>query len=86
MQALTEGLEAMDVPTGTIAVVVRTNIRKLDLMIRKDLYVRDNVARSLAQGIDEQLWNMRHEANMSPAKELNSTKRYPLELRSSLLM
>ena len=86
LQVLSEGLAAMDVPSGTIAVVVRTNIRKLDLMIRKDLYVRGNVARSLAQGIHEQLWNMGQLANTSPTKELTSTKRYPLELRSSLLM
>ena len=51
LQALTEGLEAMDVPKGTVAVVVRNNSRKLDLIIRNDLYVRDKVALTLAQGI-----------------------------------
>ena len=76
----------MEVPTGTIAVVVRTNIRKLDLMIRKDLYVRGNVAWPLAQQIHDQLWEMGQEANTSQAHELKSKKRYPLELRSSLLM
>ena len=85
LQALSEGLAAMDIPSGTIAVVVRTNIRKLDLMIRKDLYVRNKVAQSLAQGIHDQLWILGQQANTSPAKGLTSTKRFPLELRSSLL-
>ena len=74
LQALAEGLAAMEVPTGPIAVVVRTNIRKLDLMIRKDLYVRGSVVWPLAQRIHDQLWKMGLEANTSQAHELKSKK------------
>ena len=79
LETLNESLEIMMVPTGLVAIVVRTNITKLAEAIKKALYNKSNLGVLLAQQIHGQLLAMGEEANPpDPDKP-------PIELLGSLV-
>ena len=84
LAALAEGLATLDIPSGTIAILVRTNIRKLEALIQRDLYVRDKIALTIARDIHNRLWQMARKANELQEEKQSDSKTYPLELRCSL--
>ena len=77
--ALEEALYAMSVPRDCQVIIIRTNIRKLDALIKRDLYSEHTSTVSIAQSIHERLLTMAREGQSTPFR------RYPIELRSSLL-
>ena len=84
LAALAEGLATLDIPSGTIAILVRTNIRKLESLIQRDLYVRDKIALTIARDIHNRLWQMARKANEIQEEKQSDSKTYPLELRCTL--
>ena len=76
---LNEAIDAMSFPIDCEAVIVRTNIRKLDTLIKKNLYTENIQSIAIAQSINERLLDVRLETPME------SRKKYPVELRSSLM-
>ena len=55
METLQEGVDVMDIPDSTKAIILRTNITILSESIDKDLYVKSQPAALIAQLIHERL-------------------------------
>ena len=77
LEVLQDAIEALDIPTDTMAIVVRTNLDKLAPAIKKDLYVRSKLGVKIANHIHQLLWQSSQLPRRSP--------RCPLELRTVLV-
>ena len=81
---LEEALLVVQPTEGTRAIIVRTNIRKLSTIIKKDLYVRHEAAVKIAVRIHKHLREM-SESTISPEHTGPSINTTPIELRTSLI-
>ena len=79
LETLLEGLEVMDVPTKTEAIIVRTNIYKLAEAIDRDLYVKSEKGMQLSRRIHTHLEELRR------SLFLGTNQVCPIELRSVLV-
>ena len=77
LEVLQDAIEALDIPTDTTAIVVRTNLYKLAGAIEKDLYVKSELGVEIANNIYQQLGQTRQLPQRG--------QRCPLELRTVLV-
>ena len=77
LEVLQDAIEALDIPTDTMAIVVRTNLYKLAQAIKKDLYVRSELGVKIANNIHQLLWQ--------PRQLHRRSQICPLELRTVLV-
>ena len=78
LETLQDSIEALDIPTATEVIVIRTNVWRLDEAVKRDLYVRSDLGAHIA-GTIHQLLSRR--SDDSHTEEL----KFPLELRSVLV-
>ena len=55
LRILEEAVYTISTPQNCQAILIRTNIRKLDALIRKDLYLKFSSAVKIAQSIHDRL-------------------------------
>ena len=77
LEVLQDAIEAIDIPTNTEAIVVRTNLYRLARTIKKDLYVKSKLGVRIANQI--------HQLLSQPPQHLRSSQGCPLELRAVLV-
>ena len=58
LEVLQDAIEALDIPTDTMAIVVRTNLYKLARAIKKHLYVKSKLSVKIANHIHQLLWQL----------------------------
>ena len=80
LETLLEGLEVMDVPHETEAIIVRTNIYKLAEAIDRDLYVKSEKGAQISQRIHTHLEELSRTLNQKTKQEV-----CPIELRCVLV-
>ena len=79
MEVLQEGVEVMDIPDDTKAIIVRTNITKLANSIDKNLYVTSLHATKISELIHK------HLKNLGQRRSTETSMAPPIELRSVLI-
>ena len=77
LEILQDVIEVLDIPSDTLAIVVRTNLYKLAQAIKRDLYVKSDLGVEIANNIHRMLWQRRQCSQRGPE--------YPLELRTVLV-
>ena len=78
LEVLQDSIEALDLPTATDLIVVRTNVWKLDEAVKRDLYVKSDLGVYIAGTIHRLLSRQSDRSN-------NEKQTFPVELRSVLV-